>query len=182
MKLYPSALATWWIILAADNVWAHQIRGINSNHISHGQNDIRQLEGSDGVGVTVTVDAFGNDVTVSGNWYADAVPPPTTCGGECWEAAYSYFNGDTCGVTMGSQEGCCDPKGHQSGFGPCGANDVEEEECMLCAGFYEQCEACTRSEPGQTEFSDCMDTLVTTNECNSLESCFFSYSRITLFS
>ena len=64
----------------ATRIQAHEIRGTNSNHISHGQNDIRQLEGSDGVGVTVTVDAVGNDVTVSGNWYADAVPPPTPAG------------------------------------------------------------------------------------------------------
>ena len=75
MKIYPSVLATW-MILSADNALAHQIRGINSNHISHGQNDIRQLEGSDGVDVAVAVDAVGNDVTVSGNWYADAVPLP----------------------------------------------------------------------------------------------------------
>ena len=56
---------------------ADRIRGTNSNLISHGQNDIRQLAGSDGVGVTVDVDASGNVVDVLGNLYGNGVPPPT---------------------------------------------------------------------------------------------------------
>ena len=43
MKFYPSVLATW-MILAWDNAWANELRVTNSNHISHGQNDIRHTK------------------------------------------------------------------------------------------------------------------------------------------
>ena len=59
-------------LVSDDRQLLKQLEG-GSLHVSHGQNDNRQL----GVDVTVTVEAVGNDVTVSGNWYADAVPPPT---------------------------------------------------------------------------------------------------------
>ena len=59
-------------LVSDDRQLLKQLEG-GSLHISHGQNDNRQL----GVDVTVTVEAVGNDVTVSGNWYADAAPPTT---------------------------------------------------------------------------------------------------------
>ena len=116
MRIYPSELVTW-VILAASGVCAHKIRGANGNHISHGQNDIRQLQGSDDVDVTVTVNAVGNNVTVTGNWYGDAVPrptpsqvtpaPTTRCLGnknpECKN------DGDCCGdmICYGAEAYCC---------------------------------------------------------------------------
>merc|ERR1719352_121525 len=83
MNISPSVIATL-AALVSSGVWAHQIRGINSNHISHGQNDIRQLEGSDGVNVNVGVSASNNGALIVGNvhgdatnLFGDAVPPPT---------------------------------------------------------------------------------------------------------
>ena len=61
MNISPSLLATC-VVLAFSGVWAHQIRGINSNHISHGQNDIRQLEGSDGTDENGSGDTDAVDV------------------------------------------------------------------------------------------------------------------------
>jgi len=47
LSIYLSTLATLLILATA---FAHKVRGTNSNHISHGQNDIRQLKSGKGKG------------------------------------------------------------------------------------------------------------------------------------
>jgi len=53
---------------------ADNLRGTNSKHISHGQNDIRQLNG---VNVNVDVNADRNTVTVTGNLDGVVLTAPT---------------------------------------------------------------------------------------------------------
>ena len=56
---------------------AQQIRGSDSNHVSHGPNDIRQLQGSSEVNVDVTVTASYNSALIAGNVHGKAGPSPT---------------------------------------------------------------------------------------------------------
>ena len=96
MNISPSMLATW-VVLASSGGWADNLRGTNSNHISHGQNDIRQLQGSDGGNVTIinnsennvnnVIEGDGNGLNLTlGEFYPIVCPETPQCitkGGSC---------------------------------------------------------------------------------------------------